>query len=260
MVKVQPVMGGPLTSFNPSAFMDAAEMLVKADEPLAALKLLDMVPAYYRDNRVAKIEQMKLKIRSQLFTPIDYAQDSHEHPCTDEFAIRALNSNLRGQMLKEAVKKYNEEGKTPWIFDIGPAEYWMAIGMDVELLKFTYKSQTLGLTAETEARHRLADRYADNPTEDQPIIFVACELIEHLWNEDEFMTYYARAPRMPDQVLLSTPKYCFDERHDWKETKMAHLRAYTPNEFVIVLQRLLPQYNWDLKIDALINAIGKVQA
>ena len=75
-----------------------------------------------------------------------------------------------------------------------------------------------------------------------PVIFLACEIIEHLWNEQEILSNMLRYCRCADIVHISTPKYTygFNLGKDWDQSRQEidHLRTYTPSEFTTLIQNM----------------------
>ena len=242
----------PLTGscefFSLKPFLDAANILVAADEPMRALSLLDNLPGFYRDHIPAEVVELKNRIYSLLATPAFYATNPYDQLVRHETADQVVVSTLRGQLILKDVKDCNEKNQTPHIIDLGPGEYWLPIGLKKLSCKFTYKAIGLCNNAHLLAREHIAQEMDANPDPQSPRIFVACEIIEHLHHEQDLRVDLERNGGNAQILHFSTPKYTFDGRAsqlDWtKKGDLGHLRTYTPREFQLVVTRMFPEYNF----------------
>lgn len=217
---------------------------MRADETLLALQVLKSLPAYQRDNTPKDIQALKSKILSSIIRPIDLLSDHREMPKTDAWSKEFLDNTSRGFVLKSLVKEYNDKNITPHIIDHGPGDCTFAIGMHCEDLKFFYTAVTLNKESEKAIIERLYKKYLEHPIEESPVIFLAYEILEHLFNPEEIRQAYERISKKPEYILLSTPKYCFGEGSiNWKRDGAHHLKVYTPREFSIECLNLFPEYN-----------------
>jgi len=232
--------------FDVKPFLEAAEILVAADETERALALLDNLPALQRYNPPQKISNLKKEIMSKITIANDLLGDKREIPKTDEWAKKFLNGTMRGVVLKGIVSDYNLDIKAPYIFDVGPGDFCFALGLQAEKLTFTYSCSTLNKDAEAMVKDRLGSRYWDSSHKIQifPSIFVAYEIIEHLHNPNEIRQIFDREFMvLPERVLLSTPRFTFAEgTPNWRTDGIHHLRAYTPSEFFVEAGKLFPEY------------------
>lgn len=243
------MVDGSCEFFSAKPFLDAADILVAADEPLRALDLLKNLPAYYRDKVPEEIQTKINRIYARLATPAFYSQNIHDHNVMSPPRSSAtMDAILRGQLILKDVQD-NQDGTWPHIFDLGPGEYWLPIALKYKGLKFTY--QDVGLNPEAKRR---AEEYlkfgGENPRHPKaPVIFVACELIEHLHHEEDLRVEYERNSVHADIIHISTPKYTWDgrqERLNWDREggDLGHLRTYTPGEFVLKVTKLFPEFDW----------------
>jgi len=243
--------------FDSKPFIEAAKTLVAMDETERALHLLFNLPAYYRDNTPNEVRDLRAKILAKVTLPVDLLGDDRELPKSDEFSIGSLDGTMRGAHLKHIVSQYNDEGKIPFIVDMGPGDYVFPIGMHLQKLNFKYYPVTLNLKSKTEAMLRMPDKYNDKPMKCD--IFVAYEIIEHLHHVDEIRQCFDRYAQLgfPDFCLLSTPKYTFGEgTQHWESEGIHHLRAYTPREFQFEAIRMFPEYNWSYADNPVMVLIG----
>lgn len=256
---------GSCQFFDSKPFIDAANILVAADEPLRALKLLEGLPGFYRDNIPSEIHELKRRIKRDLATPTFYMEEKPSPRYADDNAVNDIpklfgeyvTTLLRGQLIQKDVLEMNHS--IPSILDLGPGEYWLPIGMKYLIGRlFSYKGVGLCNSNEAGARPFLDDLF---PYLGKPNIFVACELIEHLHHEDDIRTEFERHAPDASIIHISTPKYSFDGRADqiqWENKKgLGHLRTYTPREFHNVVARMFPEFQWKLWDSQILHMRGE---
>lgn len=240
---------GKCQFFRIEPFLDAANILVAADEPMRAIELLKQLPGYYRDNPPKEALDLIAKIHALLATPHFYMNNEPDKLVRVDMAEATVNQTLRGKLIDQDVKAYNDKKVTPHIVDLGPGEYWLPIGLSRLGRHFTYQAIGLCSDAKEEAKKHLIGHLVDaKPAHNPPTIFVACEIIEHLHNESDILVEFMRARAEAEIIHVSTPKYTFDTRQsqiDWeKKGDLGHLRTYTPREFEMVVCKMFPDYNW----------------
>lgn len=223
-------------------FIDAANILVAADEPLKALGLLKNLPGFYRDHIPKQILKLRNEILSMLATPLFYAEENLRVLPIDQL-MPQIEGLLRYREIKRDIQGLNAKGINPHLIDYGPGEYWLPRGLNYDQCKFKYVDA--GLSTTTTLRDQIPE-YKKDITEGDTVMLIACEIIEHLHHEEDIVTECLKLA-VPDIVHLSTPKYTFDirpERINWKSYgTLGHLRTYTPGEFVLTANRLFPGYS-----------------
>lgn len=226
---------------NIKAFIDAAEELLRFDEVARALHLLDNLPAYFRDNIPLEILDLKNGILSKLATPHIYVKNGSDLLLEPAKAKLWIKESLRGREIIKDVENYNKQGIIPNIVDHGPGEYWLPLGLIEHGYQFNYTPVYLHAEAYNAAKTMIKMSYDASA----PTIFVACEIIEHLWYEEEIKSEAMRAGSgYPDIVHVSTPMYTFNAVVPWKERgELGHLRAYTPKEFTDKIQSMFREYD-----------------
>lgn len=240
---------GKLPFFDEKPFIDAANILVAADEPMKAIALLENLPGYYRDHRPTAIAQMLGEIYALLATPAFY-KDNIWDSCIDTArSVSTLMNTLRGNLIEKDVKEYNDKNLMPHIIDLGPGEYWLPIALHEKGYRFTYNDIGLSSEALEKAKPLISGHLSKRRMyESQPTIFIACEIIEHLHHERDILTDYLRAGGNADIIHISTPKYSYDvkpEKFNWREQgDLGHLRTYTPREFEKVVVEMFPHFVW----------------
>lgn len=251
-------MTGWLEGFDEDALLKTVEMLVNADEVERALLLLDNVPAIYRDQPTYKMTQMRKDILAAMCTPHAYMTGEYDPNLRPDDAMAQMQYLLRGKLIEAEVRRYNKSGEVPHIVDVGPGEYIIPLGLKACGLRFTYKDVAMDVRAQTAARSFLQEQQIA-PTPEQPRIFLANEIIEHLPAPHDLVTECLRhCGRWPDRVHMSTPCYTFDGKiKDWRKPGgLPHLRAYTPQEFQAEVRRLFPMFSWTCHLDLIMSLVG----
>lgn len=233
--------------FDSKPFIDAANILVASDDPLLAIKVLESLPAAYRDYVPAEIEEVKHAIYEKLATASFYFENpSLKKLAVPEEYLKVLPNVLRWQLIEKDVKELNERNVIPHLVDLGPGDYYLPLTLKHLKYKFTYFDISLCHMTRDMARQALKEEYFSDNTYDRPVIFIACEIIEHLHHERDILVECRRARLKPDILHISTPKYTFDNRAcrlDWREFgDLGHLRTYTLNEFYSIVKEMFPNY------------------
>ncbi len=246
-----------MKDFNIQCFLDAANELVRADEVEKALKLLeDFLPAYYRDNIPPEVIALRNEIMARIATPVSYVtiEDSYGPDLDDKHDMAAIS--LRGAMMCKDVKEWNDKGHSPHIVDFAPGEFWLPAMLKKQGLVFTYWPILLNKGALPKLKEHYADGIQENPHEDEPFIYVAFEIIEHLHNANDIKSESLRWKRQPDVVHISTPCYSFDQScMNWRSRDLlGHLRAYSPGELHGILHKLFPEYDQTLTISQILHS------
>lgn len=208
--------------------------LCRADEFKMAMDACDMLPGFYRDNVPKEIQELKRDIHANFMTAHDYVINPYDTPTLSiERGKQIIDVAERGQVLLKKVKEYNAAGKVPHLVDMGPGDFWMSLGLHAYDCKFTYFGLCVNLEANKLFNQTLPNVWQDVAKADQPVIFIACEILEHLHFPAEILQTYHKYADNADHILLSTPLYTFGTGNDkWREQKwLGHLRTYTPNEF-----------------------------
>lgn len=246
--KIYLMNAGKCEGFDVQDVVKVCNMLVAYDEPVRALQILDGMglPGYYRDNPPPEILHLKRQIYAKLATPNFYMHNIWDKQVDVERSLNALHGTLRGLLISKDIEALNQAGFTPHIVDMGPGEYWLPIGLHKTGHKFTYEDIGLTVDAPEKAREILpAEVFTKG---DGPAVFVACEIIEHLYNEGDLRVEMQRHARNAEIIHVSTPKYTFDGRLSqlewWKKGDLGHLRTYTPSEFWTVVTRMFWDYEW----------------
>lgn len=243
-------ISGKTEFFDYKPWKEAADILVGADDPMRALQLLELVPGFERDHYPKELAEVKRNIFSKLATPTFYMSNPGDMNVTTENADQYVKGNLRGILIEQDVKEYNDKGIVPHLVDLGPGEYWLPIGLKALGHKFTYEDIGLCDKARNRALEILGTTYQDTDANHKPeaTIYVACEILEHLHCEQDIAVECMRRNINPDIIHISTPRYSFDvrmTRKDWLEHgDLGHLRTYTPAEFVTVVTKMFAGYKW----------------
>lgn len=234
-----------MDNFKVAPFIEAAEELLRADETLRALNLLDNLPAYYRDHVPQEVKDLKREIQKRIATPNFYATSRGYELSAHDDSIYHMDKSLRGYMAIKEVTRMNDNGVIPHIIDFAPGEYWLPSILNLKNLKFSYFPVYLNHPSYEHYKSRFEKFLFDRPSEDQPVIYFAGEVIEHLHREDELRFEMERNYGLADIFHVSTPCYSFDTRcTDWKSKgDLGHLRTYSPREFTGIMSSMFPEYD-----------------
>lgn len=258
------MLAGEIKNFNTylPSLLNWADFLVQSDEISKALKLLDdYLPGYYRDNPPQQVLELKQKIYRFLMNNADYMKAPDDLKFIDPVhAKERVNHLLRGYLILDQIKKLNAEGIIPHVVEIGPGENWLPIGLVEEKCNFTYQSFYLHKEAYEKSKVYFQDLLTEDAG-DRPVIYVACEIIEHLHFEEELAQTLAKTGHTAKWIHLSTPLYTFGGGlPNWSEKSKeglgGHLRTYTPKEFINVATRIFPGYDWNYIPSEIMSLVG----
>lgn len=233
---------------NTKCFIQAAEELLRADETAMALDLLEMLPGFYRDYPPQEILEMKDNILKRIATPLAYRTNPDDNFVSLDVGKPGNEyQTLRAGLICLEVKLLNEKKLTPIVVDYGPGEYWLPIMLHNKGYQFKYLPLGLNGTAESRAKEILQIHETTDVTSDEaknsPMLFIACEIIEHLWFEREIKVEMLKLGRKADVCHFSTPKYTYDiKKTNWEIALLGHLRTYTPKEFENKIVKMFWEY------------------
>jgi hypothetical protein len=238
----------PPVSFNPKHYIDLCEALLCQDETLMALKILDMVPGYFRDHYPVKLLELKRDIQAKIATASFYSCDAGcELETTDETCANYIGT-LRAQLIVQDVKVCNDNGYKPVIIDHAPGENWLPIVLEKQGLNFWYKPIYVNHPSNEKFRYRYERFLPENNSmiglANAPVIYSCCEVVEHLHEPKEIRFDMERNVGKADAIHCSTPKYTFNPNvTDWRLIgDLGHLRTWTPNEFQEFIRTTFPDY------------------
>lgn len=235
--------GVELKNFKIQSFIDVLNEYIRADEIERAMWVMDNLPAFYRDHIPSEIVIIKNEMLKRMATPRVYSGGDVD--CQNDAShILNMHKTLRGGLISKDIKNFNDQNITPHVVDFCPGEYWLPIVLKHQEFKFTYDPIYMNERAFQSARPKF-DKYLSKDFDQRPVIYMAGEIIEHLYNENEVKTEMLYNCGLADIVHVSTPRYTFDCRDlDWRDTKefLGHLRAYTPREFFDKLTKMFIEY------------------
>lgn len=249
--------------FNLDNHIIAVEQLIASDEIEMALKLMDMVPAWYRANYPLELERMKRILYENMYDQYEYASDDEEAGYTREKAEAQAGSAYtfpRFEILSKVVRDYNEQGKVPWYFEASPSHGLLPLGLARDGLKFKFFGKNLNHKALVKLIEWLGPEiwHPQGPGPDQPTIFGCFESLEHASREEDLFESYVKLGVDFDDVLLSVPNGTLGGGlPNWKERRIGHLRTYTQKEFVQMADRFFPKRSWNVWPSVSIVVHGK---
>lgn len=260
--------------FNPEDYLDVVEQMVAADEIIFALKMLDNMPGYYRMHPYPRAVQLKKDLYKHISNVSAYSDDEYE---TYENSLRhqsKLNPDFdwankglaamidipfvypRAPLALQEIKKLNELGKIPHIFEMGSANFYLPYGLLDKGCKFTYYADTLNKKALIDHKERLKHIWKEKPDHEQPQVFICFETIEHLWDEKDILHQYHKYGADADVIMMSTPCCTLLGGVPDYKRELGHLRTFTPNELIEIAQRFWPGYEWSFCLNHMMVAVG----
>lgn len=248
--------------FKHKPWIEAAEELLRFDETERALALLDLVPAVHRDFLILELENLKKDIRAACITT--HAYMTSELDCgniSPEHSKESFPHVHRFKLVEKDVETLNKQGTIPCIIDMGPGEYILPMALQQNGHKFKYSPIAIDKKAYEQAKPYVKDVLVEQTTANDFHIFVAQEVIEHLPStQDIAIEAFRWCKGWPNIVHLSTPLYTYNVApKEWrKPCGLAHLRAYTPNEFMAEAKKLFPGYNWSYSTDVIQSMRGEI--
>lgn len=248
--------------FDPDHYLDSVEQMIAADEIIFALKMLDNMPGFYRMNPYPRAVQLKKDLYKNILSITSYSEDDYEgyenslrhqsklNPGYDweKLGLGAMVdipfTYPRSEITIQLIKKLNDEGNVPHIYEMGPSNYYLPYGLKAKGLKFTYRADSINKKAYLDHKERLSDVWQDHAKENQKQVFVCFETIEHLWNEKDILHQYHKYQADADHILISTPcGTLIGGVADYKRD-LGHLRTFTPNELLEICRKFWPNYDW----------------
>jgi len=158
-----------------------------------------------------------------------------------------ITDSLRGRLVLEDAKKHPCR-----IVEFAPGNFWLPIGLVKQDVAFDYKPICLHqdkiekFYTRFYACNEVAERVVSQCSE----IFVAHEIIEHLWDETELEKQQLLHAPNAEVIHISTPEYNFFSNEDptyWKKSEgLLHYRAYTPGEFIKWAENTWPEFFWQM--------------
>lgn len=234
--------------FNLDNHIIAVEQLIASDEIEMALKLMDMIPAWHRENYPEELTEMKKILYKNLYDNFDYASDSDEAGWTKEAAESQFGTAYtfpRAEVLREIVARYNRQGETPWICELSTSHGLLPLGMAKEGHKFSFFGKNLNHQALVKLKDWLGPIWRHFPFDGQPKIFVFCEALEHAYRQEDLLNSYMKLGIEFDEIVLSVPNGTLGGGlPNWKTRRLGHLRTYTVNEFFQLANKFFPGYEW----------------
>ncbi len=237
--------------FKMDHFLDSVEMLIKADDLKNAIKMLDLVPAYYLDYPTKRQQELKNKLYKQCYDDYDYASDFDEANWVYKDIIdQCLTSYTfpRAEIVAEEIKALNDQNKKPWICELSPSHGWLPLGFEHKGFKFDYYGKNLNQKAMDKIRLHLKC-WEHHPKETQEKWLVCFESIEHMWDEYSFQRSVAKLEQDFDKVFLSVPLYTLGGGlPNWDTRRVGHVRTWSPKQFSNFAMEVFPGYSWEITL------------
>lgn len=224
--------------------------MIRADEIQIALTMIEAVPAWYRSNPPIELLEIKKKIYRQHYDIFLYSNDEEEANQTRETAENQWTGPYcypRGEIITNEVKRLNEIGKVPWIFDLSCSHGNLGAGLLKSGAEFRYLGKSMNSKAAARVKEWLGAVWLDKPYEGQETILVSTEALEHAWDPQDIVRAAYKMNIDYDQIFLSTPLGCLGGGlPNWDERPLGHIRGWNQSEFMEFAHKGWPGYQWML--------------
>lgn len=228
----------------------AIEQMIRADEIEIALKMLDQIPAWWRENYPQELTEIRTTLYRNLYDTFEYASDSDEAGWAKEDAeaqFLTAYTYPRAEILLDTVKQFNAQGLTPWVFELSTSHGLLPLGLKKHGAIFRFAAKNLNQPALLKVKEWLGPVWADEPSRDQPTVFVFTEALEHAYREEDLRQSYYKLGIDFDVVILSVPYGCLGGGlPNWRERRIGHVRGYTRNDFIKLANDYFPGRKWEL--------------
>lgn len=252
--------------FDPDNYLDLVEQMICADELERAFWMLDNMPGWFRTNVPSRAIELRETLHKLIWNigsyvgdeaecyeaSLNYQKNLHPDQDWDGLGLGAMIDigfcNPRGKITIDVIRDLNQKGMTPFIWEMGSANFWLPYGLHTKGCKFTYCGSTINQAAMNDHRPRLEALgvWQDRPTEGQTEIFVCFETIEHLWREADIIHQYHRFGAKADYILMSTPLGTLLGGVNDYHRELGHLRTYTPTDLFQIGSKFWPGFDWSL--------------
>ena len=249
--------------FSLEDHIKAVEGLIKSDEIEMAFKLLDMVPAWYRENYPKELTRIKKILYENIYSPMTYVNDEEEASYTKDKTIAQVESGYcfpRLDLLKTLVKDLNSDGHKPWVFELSTSHGPIPLGLAQAGCNFNFFAKNFNQGALSKVIEWLGPEvWSRGPGVDQKTIFVNFESLEHAHREEDVRDDYYKLGIDFDYILLSVPYGCLGNGlPDWKTRRLGHLRGYTKKDFHdLAVSFFGPTYRWEMVVSHSLVLMGE---
>lgn len=244
--------------FDLQAHIACIESLLRSDEIEMALKLCDMVPAWYRDNYPVELKEIKQTVARQIYDQIEYSNDDEEAECTREFGEAQADNGYQYPRLN-LLEKILSELHSAWIFEIGCSHG----NLPLALMKhgsnnWTYKGVGLNWRIVQKVMGWVDQRWSNYPGTEQTKILYCSETLEHASRTEDIVITANKECIDWDVILLSVPLGTLGGGlPNWRDRRLGHVRCFTPREFIAFADKSWPGYRWELTISPSMVLVGR---
>ncbi len=248
--------------FDLDAHIAAVISMIRSDEIEMALKMLDQVPAWHRENYPPELQKIKDTLYKNLYDPFEYASDADEAGWTKEDAESQFLTAYtfpRAEILLELVTDLNRRGERPWLCELSTSHGLLPLGLSKQGRSFDFFGKNLNHAALVKLKGWLATHWQERPNpHGQKTIFVFCEALEHCYREEDLLNSYMKLGVDFDYIVLSVPNGCLGGGlPDWDTRRLGHLRGYNAAEFSSLAQRYFKGYEWYLYKSVSLVLVGR---
>lgn len=252
--------GRPLY-WSPGAHIDAIIGMIRADELVLALKMCDQVPAWYRENPLQEIAEIKRKLYQQTYDAMEYAHDADEANCSREFGENQFSNGYmypRADIASKLCDDANRVFKVPWFFDLGCSHGNLPLGLIKAGYTFKYCGAAINQKILSKVKAWVGESWLERPEPDHYKVLWCTEVLEHCFDEQSVVHGAYKIGVGFDEIILSVPLGCLGGGlPDWDTRRMGHVRGYTQKEFIEFADKNFPGYMWSVARFPSMVIVGK---
>ncbi len=234
--------------FDLSIYLAAIKMQICCDEIENAIWMIDHPPAFYRQNPIKELQDLKKLLYRNCYDIFDYADDEDEASWDKDAAAEQWSTNYcypRAAIITDYITALNEKGIEPWIFDLSCSHGNLPLGLMRLPVKFKYFGKSMNTRAVTKLKEWCGDYWQDKPKEGQRTTLVCTEALEHAWRTDDIVQAAWKMGIEYDDIFLSTPfGTLFQGLPNYESRRLGHIRGITEDEFREFAIKGFPGYEW----------------
>lgn len=242
-------MDGKPYYFRLDIWIAAIKMMIASDEIQSAIWMCDNPPGWFRENYPKELQEIKDTLYKNHYDIFEYANDDDEASMTRDVAEDQWFSQYcypRATIITDEIKRLNDSGKIPWIFDLSCSHGNLPMGLLKANVKFTYLGKSMNHRAAKKLKEWVGKTWADQPEKNQETILVCTESLEHAWDPQDIVRAAYKMDTKYDQIFFSTPlNTLFQGLPNFESRRLGHIRTWTGEEFRKFMIDNWPGYTWE---------------
>lgn len=235
--------------FDLKSHIKTVESLIRSDEIIMALKLCDMIPAWYRDHYPVELLNLKKLIYKRTSDVITYATDDDEASKERSFGENQWGTSYthpRDQIITNELKALNEKRIIPWIYDLACSHGGLPLGLLKEQVQFKYFGRAMNWRIQEKVKEWCKDVWQERPDPGQTTLLWCSETIEHCSLLSDIVHSVYKEDVVFDQIIFTTPLGTLDGGLFEIDRPLGHVRTFTTKDLIDFASGNFSGYNWTL--------------